>query len=57
MNMHLASLPSREFNYPDRDGQNSPLNTLQFQWIVTIEGSLDALYANDANVFVAGDAL
>jgi Uma2 family endonuclease len=32
-------------------------NTLQFQWIVTIEGGLDALLLDDPNVFVAGDLL
>ncbi len=32
-------------------------NTLQFQWIVTIEGGLDAIYRDDPNVFVAGDLL
>ena len=30
-------------------------NTLQFQWIVTIVGGLRHLFANDPNVFVAGD--
>jgi len=32
-------------------------NTLQFQWIVTIEGGLDALFRNREDVFVAGDLL
>ncbi len=32
-------------------------NTLQFEWIVTVEGGLEALYRNDQNVFVAGDLL
>ena len=32
-------------------------NTLQFRWIVTIEGGLDALFIDDPNVFVAGDLL
>jgi Uma2 family endonuclease len=32
-------------------------NTLQFHWIVTIEGGIDALYRDDPNVFVAGDLL
>ena len=32
-------------------------NTLQFKWIVTIEGGLDAIFVNDSNVFVAGDLL
>jgi Uma2 family endonuclease len=43
--------------YPDRDGQPMSDNTLQFKWIVTIEGGLDALYIEDPNVFVAGDLL
>lgn len=32
-------------------------NTLQFEWIVTIEGGLDLLFKDDPNVFVAGDLL
>ncbi len=32
-------------------------NTLQFQWIVTLQGGLDSLYRDDPNVFVAGDLL
>src|SRR5207253_1075502 len=30
---------------------------IQFRWIVTIQGGLDAMFAPDANVFVAGDLL
>jgi Uma2 family endonuclease len=43
--------------YPDSDGQPMAENTLQFQWIVTIQGGLAALFADDPNVFVAGDLL
>ena len=43
--------------YPDSDGQPMSDNTLQFRWIVTIEGGLDAVFINDSNVFVAGDLL
>ena len=32
-------------------------NTLQFQWIVTIKGGLEALFRDDPDVFVAGDLL
>ena len=32
-------------------------NTLQFRWIVTIEGGLEAVYRDDLKVFVAGDLL
>jgi Uma2 family endonuclease len=30
-------------------------NTVQFRWIVTIQGGLDALFRDDPQVFVAGD--
>ena len=43
--------------YPERDGLPMSDNTLQFQWIVTIQGGLDALYADRPDVFVAGDLL
>jgi Uma2 family endonuclease len=32
-------------------------NTLQFQWIVTLQGGLEAVFRDDPNVFVAGDLL
>lgn len=32
-------------------------NTKQFRWIVTIKENLEILFANDPNVFVAGDLL
>ena len=44
-------------DYPDCDGQPMADNTLQFEWIVTIEGNLDLLFANDPSAFVAGDNL
>ena len=43
--------------YPESDGQPMADNTKQFRWIVTIQGSLDALFKDDNNVFVAGDLL
>jgi Uma2 family endonuclease len=43
--------------YPDSDGQPMSDNTLQFLWITTLQGNLDALYRDDPNVFVAGDLL
>lgn len=43
--------------YPDSDGQPMSDNTLQFQWIVTIKENLDLLFADNSNVFVAGDLL
>jgi Uma2 family endonuclease len=46
-----------EIEYPDSDGKPLSDNTLQFRWIVTIQGGLDALFRDDPDVFVAGDLL
>lgn len=43
--------------YPESDGQPVADNTLQFRWIVTLEGNLEGIFQNDPNVFVAGDLL
>ena len=43
--------------YPDSDGQPMADNTKQFNWIVTIKENLELLFADDPNVFVAGDLL
>ncbi len=43
--------------YPDSDGQPMADNTKQFRWIVLIQQNLEAWFANDPNVFVAGDLL
>jgi Uma2 family endonuclease len=48
---------STDVVYPDRDGKPMADNTQQFRWIVVIEQNLDWLFANDPNVFVAGDLL
>lgn len=48
---------SPEVIYPDSDGKPMSDNTEQFRWIVVIKENLEYLYANDANVFVAGDLL
>jgi len=51
-------IPPREaLLYPDRDGLPTSDNTLQFRWIVTLQGGLDALFRDDPEVFVAGDLL
>ena len=49
--------PRAEIDYPDSDGQPMSDNTLQFEWIATIKGGLDAMFRDDPNVFVAGDLL
>ena len=41
--------------YPESDGQPLADNTLQFRYITTIQGGIDALFADNPNVFVAGD--
>jgi len=46
-----------DLHYPESDGQPMADNTLQFRWIVTIQGNLDTLFANRPDVFVAGDLL
>jgi Uma2 family endonuclease len=43
--------------YPDDDGLPMSDNTRQFQWIVTLQGNLDALYRDNPDVFVAGNLL
>jgi len=53
--MVIASSPP--IIYPDSDGQPMADNTEQFQWIVLLKENLECLFAEDANVFVAGDLL
>ena len=43
--------------YPDCDGNPMSDNTKQFRWIVTIKENLDLLFADNPDVFVAGDLL
>ncbi len=54
--MSIAS-QTPAIEYPDSDGLPMAENTLQFQWIVTIQGSLDWIFRDDPDVFVAGDLL
>ncbi len=56
MSTHLEPIPDHIL-YPDSDGQPISDNTLQFQWIVTLQGNLDLMFRGDPNVFVAGDLL
>lgn len=43
--------------YPESDGKPMADNTRQFRWIVTIKENLEILYADQPDVFVAGDLL
>jgi Uma2 family endonuclease len=53
----LQSPTQKDIIYPDSDGQPMADNTKQFELIVLIKKNLDVLFANDPNVFVAGDLL
>ena len=57
--MALQLTPPRTWDlvYPDSDGKPMAENTLQFQWITTLQGGVDALLRHDPDVFVAGDLL
>lgn len=46
---------SSEVIYPESDGKPMADNTKQFRWIVEVQQNLSWLYADDPNVFVAGD--
>ncbi|MEA1048745.1 Uma2 family endonuclease [Lamprobacter modestohalophilus] len=43
--------------YPDSDGQPMADNTEQYEWLVKIKENLEILFADDPNVFIAGDLL
>jgi len=47
----------RPLLYPDSDGQPMADNTRQFQWIVLIKENLEWIFADDPQVFIAGDLL
>ena len=51
----IPSPTQQEVIYPDSDGKPIANNTDQFCWILVIEQNLEWMYANDENVFVAGD--
>lgn len=56
----MTTLPIRTDKkniYPDSDGQPMADNTQQFRWIVLIKENLELIFANAADVFVAGDLL
>ncbi|MBD2566899.1 Uma2 family endonuclease [Anabaena lutea] len=48
-------LNTSEVIYPDNDGQPMANNTEQFRWILVIQQNLDWLFADNPDVFVAGD--
>ena len=44
-------------HYPESDGKPMADNTKQFHWITVIKQNLDWLFAQDSQVFIAGDLL
>ncbi|MGA9380410.1 MAG: Uma2 family endonuclease [Phormidium sp.] len=57
MVQQLPAETTPEIIYPDSDGQPMSDNTKQFRWIVVIKENLEILFANNDDVFVAGDLL
>ncbi|NET91438.1 MAG: Uma2 family endonuclease [Kamptonema sp. SIO1D9] len=53
----LSTETSKKIIYPDSDGQPMADNTKQFRWIVVIKENLELLFADNPDVFVAGDLL
>jgi Uma2 family endonuclease len=53
----VSQLQATEVIYPDQDGQPMSDNTKQFRWIVVVKENIECLFADDPNVFVAGDLL
>jgi Uma2 family endonuclease len=53
----VGQLSKTEIIYPESDGKPMADNTKQFRWILTIQQNIDWLYANDPQIFVAGDLL
>lgn len=47
----------RNIIYPDSDGKPMADNTKQFHWIVLFKENLECLFAQNPDVFVAGDLL
>ena len=53
----LETQTHREIVYPDSDGQPMADNTVQFRWITVLYHNLAWLFAENPEVFVAGDLL
>ncbi len=53
----LQSPDKSEIIYPDDNGEPMSNNTEQFRLIVEIKENLELIFANDPNVFIAGDLL
>ena len=51
------NFPIAQIDYPDDDGKPMSDNTLQYDWIVTLQSGLAALFRDTPDVFVAGNLL
>ncbi len=51
------NFPIAQIDYPDDDGKPMSDNTLQYDWIVTLQSGLAALFRDNPDVFVAGNLL
>lgn len=51
------ALSPQVIHYPESDGHPLADNTQQFRWIVTLKENLEILFAEQPDVFVAGDLL
>jgi Uma2 family endonuclease len=48
---------TREVFYPESDGKPIAENTIQYNWIERIKGNIEAIFADNPDVFVAADNL
>lgn len=55
MVFQIQSSSSTAIIYPESDGKPMADNTKQFRWILVIQQNLDWMFADNPNVFVAGD--
>jgi Uma2 family endonuclease len=55
--MTISSSVDPDLFYPESDGKPMAENTEQFRWIVMIKENLEILFADQAEVFIAGDLL
>lgn len=51
----ILERPPTAIVYPESDGKPMADNTIQFRYIVTIQGGLDRYFSSAPDVFVAGD--
>ncbi len=53
----MTTYSTPDLHLPESDGKPMADNTEQFRWIVLLKENLEILFADDPNVFVAGDLL